>query len=83
MAKLRIDNLPDELYEAIKDRARRNRRSISDEVIWLRALNCPTGKELRARKRFVKLVKRFQSAKAPSPGPFPSTEEMIREDRER
>ena len=33
MATIRIEDFPDELYKAIEERARKNNRSISEEVI--------------------------------------------------
>jgi len=38
---------------------------------------------LRRRKRAFEELLRLQASTPPGPGPFPSTEEMIREDRER
>ncbi|MBO6793615.1 MAG: Arc family DNA-binding protein [Balneolaceae bacterium] len=35
MANITIKNIPDEVYEKLKDRAKRNRRSINNEVIHL------------------------------------------------
>lgn len=35
MAVLNVKNLPDELYRKLKPRAKRNRRSVSQEVIVL------------------------------------------------
>ncbi len=35
MANITIKNIPDEVYEKLKERAKRNRRSINNEVIYL------------------------------------------------
>lgn len=35
MVNITIKNIPDEVYEKLKDRAKRNRRSINNEVIHL------------------------------------------------
>ncbi|MBO6535414.1 MAG: Arc family DNA-binding protein [Balneolaceae bacterium] len=35
MANITIKNIPDEVYEQLKERAKRNRRSINNEVIHL------------------------------------------------
>ena len=35
MATLYVENVPDELYEALRKRARRNRKSIAAEVLEL------------------------------------------------
>ncbi|PYX92105.1 MAG: hypothetical protein DMG71_18765 [Acidobacteria bacterium] len=83
MATLYVENVPEELYEALRDRARQHRKSIAAEVMSLLEENIPTPEELRKRRRFYEQMKKLQSAKPISPGPFPSTEEMQREDRER
>ena len=83
MATLYVENVPDELYEALRSRAKQNRKSIAGEVISLLEMNIPTPSTLEKRREFFKYVKRLQRRKPPSPGPFPSAEEMIREDRER
>lgn len=83
MATLYVENVPDELYEALSARAEQNHRSIADEVISLLEENVPTAATLRKRQEFIKYVEGLKRHKSPSPGPFPSAEEMIREDRER
>ena len=83
MATLYVENVPDELYEALRSRAKQNRKSIAGEVISLLEENVPTPAALKKRREFFEYVKRLQRRKPSSPGPFPSTEEMIREDRER
>jgi plasmid stability protein len=35
MANITIKNIPDDVYEQLKERAKRNRRSINNEVIHL------------------------------------------------
>jgi plasmid stability protein len=83
MATLYVENVPEDLYEALRARARQHRKSISAEVLSLLAENIPTTEELRRRRQFLKQLARFRSQVSPSKGPFPSTEEMQREDRER
>jgi plasmid stability protein len=83
MATLYVENVPDELYEALRNRAKQNRKSIAGEVISLLEENVPTPTVLRKRREFLKYIERLQRRNPPSPGPFPSAEEMIREDRER
>ena len=83
MATLYVENVPDDIYKALRKRAKANRKSIAAEVIELLKENIPTEAELKRRREFYDKMAEFR-AKAPlSPGPFPSTEEMIREDRER
>ena len=83
MATLYVENIPDELYEALRDRARQHRKSIAAEVMSLLEENVPTPEELWKRRRFYEQMKKLQSAKPRKPGPFPSTGQMQREDRER
>jgi plasmid stability protein len=83
MATLYVENVPDAVYKALRERARKNRKSIAAEVIALLEQNVPTAEELRRRREFARQMKRISSQEPLSPGPFPSTEEMIREDRDR
>jgi plasmid stability protein len=83
MATLYVENVPDGLYEALREQARKHRKSIAAEVIGLLEQQVPTAAELKRRKRLFQNALRMSRAKPLSPGPFPSAEEMIREDRER
>jgi len=83
MATLYVENVPDELYEALRKRAKSQRRSIAAEVLELLEQNIPTEAVLKARRKAFDALAKLRSAASPLPGPFPSTEEMIREDRER
>lgn len=84
MATLYVENIPDELYEALRERARRNRKSIAAEILRLIEENVPTPAELKRRQQFLKKVEQLR-AKSPKsfPQKFPSAEEMVRQDRER
>jgi plasmid stability protein len=83
MATLYVENIPDDLYEALRARAKSRRRSIAAEVVTLLEENVPTAKALKAREALLKQILRLRSERAQSDGPFPSAEEMIREDRNR
>lgn len=83
MATLYVENVPDEIYKALRKRARANRKSIAAEVISLLKQNFPTEEELRRRRKAFDGLARLRAMKPPGPGPFQSAEEMIREDRER
>lgn len=83
MATLYVENVPDDLYEALRERAREHHNSIAAEVLRLLEENIPTARELKERQQFLRRVRRLQSQKPLSPGPFPSVEEMQREDRAR
>jgi len=83
MPTLYVENVPKDLYQALRARARKNRSSIAAEVIALLKDRVPTAADLKRRQRAFEELMRLQSNVPPGPGPFPSAEEMIREDRER
>jgi plasmid stability protein len=83
MATLYVENIPDDLYEALRSRAKARRRSIAAEVLALLEENVPTAQELKARHEWVQKLVRMRAKQANSRRDFPSTEEMQREDRER
>jgi hypothetical protein len=83
MPALYVENVPPDLYRALRKRARENRKSIAAEVISLLERNVPTAKELQGRREFYKRMAELRAHQPESPGPFPTVEEMIREDRDR
>ena len=83
MATLYVENVPDAVYKALRERARKNRKSMAAEVIELLERHIPTAEELRERREFARRMIELSSREPLTPGPFPSVEEMIREDRER
>lgn len=83
MATLYVENVPDEIYKALRKRARAKRSSIAAEVIAMLEQNIPTEEELKRRRKAFDGLARLRAMKPPGPGPFQSAEEMIREDRER
>lgn len=83
MATLYVENVPDDLYEALRGRARQHRRSIAGEVLSLLEENIPTARELKSRREFLSQVQRLRTRRPRSAGAFPSSEEMQREDRAR
>ena len=83
MATLYVENVPDKLYKALRERARSQRKSLSQEVIEILRTFVPTPAELAERRRFVQKALRLNVRKPASPRPFPSTEEMLRDDRAR
>jgi antitoxin FitA len=80
MATLYVENVPTDLYEALRQRARDNHRSIAAEVLSLLEDNVVTEKELQGRRQLLRKIERLHSKKQ-SRKVFPSTEEMQREDR--
>jgi antitoxin FitA len=83
MATLYVENVPEDIYRALRKRARAQRKSIAAEVISLLQQNIPTEAELKRRRKAFEGLARLRAMQPLSPGPFPSAEEMIREDRER
>ncbi|MGH7192597.1 MAG: FitA-like ribbon-helix-helix domain-containing protein [Candidatus Saccharimonadales bacterium] len=83
MATLYVENVPDNLYKALRARAHEHHRSIAAEVLLLLEQNIPTEEELRSRRAFYVKVQRMQKRKQPPARPYPSAEEMVREDRSR
>lgn len=83
MPTLYVENVPEDLYDALRERAREHRSSISAEVVSLLKENVPTPAELARRKQLLKRALRIRSRRPGAPGPFPTSEEMQREDRRR
>src|ERR1700758_1580629 len=82
-ACLYVENVPDDLYKALRERARQRNRSIAAEVLALLGENVPTASELRARRELLRKLKQMRLKKAAAGGAFPTTAEMQREDRAR
>jgi plasmid stability protein len=83
MPTLYVENVPHELYEALRNQARQHRRSIAAEVLSLLEEAIPTAQELKSRREFLRQVERLGRQRPRSAGPFPSSEEMQSEDRAR
>jgi plasmid stability protein len=81
MATLYVENVPDELYEALRARARERRKSISSEVVSLLAENIPTKAELLRRKKLLTCALKLSSAQSTS-GQL-SAEDLLQQDRNR
>jgi plasmid stability protein len=83
MPTLYVENVPSDRYDALRERAKRNQRSMAAEIMWLLEHFVPTEAEMKKRRSAIDALKRFRSLQPSSPGPFSNAEEMIREDRER
>ena len=83
MPALYVENVPKDLYQALRKRARENRNSIASEVISLLERNIPTADELHRRREFYQRMADLRARHPENSGPFPAAEEMIREDRDR
>jgi plasmid stability protein len=83
MATLYVENVPDDLYEALRSRAKARRRSIAAEVLDLLEQHVPTAQELKKREELFRKILRLRAKEKASGRVFPPAEEMVREDRER
>jgi plasmid stability protein len=83
MATLYVENVPDDVYKALRKQAKKNGGSIASEVIALLKRWVPTEAELKKRREFYDRMAELRAQPPLTPGPFPSAEEMIREDRQR
>lgn len=87
MATLYVENVPADLYKALRKRARENRRSMAAELISLLERNFPTADQLRRRRDAYNQLAalRNDSRMMASSGQtaWQTAEEMVREDRER
>lgn len=83
MATLYVENFPDDLYAALRKQAKSRRKSMAQEVISLLEAHVSTPQELARRRELLQKALRMSARRASASGPFPSTEEMLREDRTR
>lgn len=83
MPTLYVENVPVELYEALRSRAKEGRTSISAEVLAILQQNVPTRAELARRRQVFKRIVKLQARPQASAGTFPSAEDLQRQDRER
>jgi plasmid stability protein len=79
---LHIENFPKDLYEAIRKRAKSERRSVAAEIIALLERMYPTERELKRRREWVEKLRKLNTTIRPLSADGPSSTEMIREDRE-
>jgi len=83
MATLYVENVPSELYDALREQARQHRKSIAAEVLSLLEENIPTAQEIKSRQRFLRRIQHLQSRSPRRAVRFASTEQMQAEDRYR
>jgi plasmid stability protein len=83
MPTLYVENVPADLYAALRKRATERRTSMSAEVLDLLRRSVPTPKEIARRRALMNRMLRISSRDRPRRGTFPSAEEMLREDRSR
>ena len=83
MPTLYVEKVHDDLYESLRALAQSHRKSISAEVLELLEQNVPTAAELSSRRELLNRARQIQARRSSSSGPFPTAEEMQREDRRR
>jgi plasmid stability protein len=83
MAILYVENFDDELYESLRKRAEQQESSIAAILTDLVRRHVPTEAELTARHAYLKRLSEIHAKPAPEGVDFKSTEEALREDRER
>ena len=83
MPTLYVENVPKDLYDALRHIARLHRKSISAEVMSILQEHIATPAELKSRRQFLREMQRLRSKLPLSAGPFPSSEDMTRQDRSR
>jgi plasmid stability protein len=82
MATLYVENIPDDLYQALRDQAKRNRTSIAAEVTNVLKENVVTARQRKARQLWVKRLEKLHSSLR-GHGINSSAEQLLREDRDR
>jgi plasmid stability protein len=83
MPTLYVENIPEELYESLRSHARKHRKSIAAEILTMLEERFPSQRELKKRRQIVRQLEKLRAKIPLTAGPFPSTEQMLREDRER
>ena len=83
MPTLYVENVPSDLYDALRLRAKFEGRSISAEVMKLLAEHVPTQAELAQRRRVFDVARKIRASQKGAKAPSQSTEQMVRADRRR
>ena len=84
MPTLYVENIPKDLYDALRNTARQHRKSISAEVTAILEEHIVTPAELKARRRFLREAQILRAKTSSVAGRRPlSSEEMLRADRSR
>jgi plasmid stability protein len=80
MATLYVENIPDDLYQALRDQAKRKRTSIAAEVTTLLQENVVTAKQRKARHLWVKKLEKLHASLRGRGVTIPA-EQLLREQR--
>ncbi|HVA64101.1 MAG TPA: hypothetical protein VNF74_10285 [Terriglobales bacterium] len=81
MPTLYVENVPADLYAALRARAQARRTSIATETIALLRQHVPTAADLRRRKGLYQSFLRLQRLAAPAGDTAPSITGLLRESR--
>jgi hypothetical protein len=82
MPTLYVEDVPADLYAALRARARKRRTSIASETISLLREHVPTAAMLRRRRALYQAFLRLQRLPPPAGARAPSASELVRESRE-
>jgi plasmid stability protein len=82
MATLHVRNIPDEVYERVKQLAARQRRSLSEEVAVLLENAVEAEEQRRSQAELLAEINRVRETRTWSPD-YPDSTELLREDRAR
>ena len=83
MPTLYVENVPKDLYEGLRARAKEKRRSMAAELIAILEEQMPSEEALKKRRQAYERLIRNRPLMSLGTNPMPSAEELIREDRER
>lgn len=81
MPTLYVENIPKDLYDALRHTARQHRKSISAEVTAILEEHIVTPAELKARRQFLRQLQKLRGKTGVTTRRLPSSEEMLRADR--
>jgi plasmid stability protein len=79
MATLQIHDMPDEVYEALAERAQIEHRTVEEQAIAELTQLSPS----EARRQRKEVIERLRTMKSPLPPGAPDPVDLIREDRDR
>jgi hypothetical protein len=79
MATLQIPDMPDEVYEALAERAQMENRTVEAQAIAELTRRSPA----EARRQRMEVLEQLRTMKSPLPPDAPDPVDLIREDRDR
>ena len=83
MPTLYVENVPVKLYDALREQARRRKKSIAAEVLDLLEENVVTPEELKTRREVYELAQKIRSYKPRAAAKGADAVTLIREGRNR